>query len=72
MIPQGWQEKKLFDIADITTGKWDANHSVESGLYKFYTCASEPLYCNTYLAKFCNDMMTRAERSGQCKVIRLY
>lgn len=43
-----WQEKTLFDIADITTGKWDANHSVESGLYKFYTCASEPLFCNTY------------------------
>ena len=55
MIPQGWEEKSLYDIAEITTGKWDANHSVESGLYKFYTCASEPLLCNTF--RYCGDCL---------------
>lgn len=47
-IPKGWEEKRLYDIAEITTGNWDANHSVEFGLYNFYTCASEPLLCNTF------------------------
>jgi len=42
-LPKGWKEVPLFDIAELSTGKVDANHSTEDGLYPFYTCASEPM-----------------------------
>lgn len=42
-LPKGWKEVPLFDIAELSTGKVDANHSTEGGLYPFYTCASEPM-----------------------------
>lgn len=42
-----WKKAKLIDIATISTGKWDANHSVKNGKYRFYTCASKHLYSNT-------------------------
>ena len=32
-----WEEKKLGDLADITTGKLDANAMKEDGKYDFYT-----------------------------------
>ena len=40
-------EKKLTDIATVSTGKWDANHSTEGGKYRFYTCAAKHLYSDT-------------------------
>ncbi len=46
-LPQGWCVCRLLDICRIDTGKWDANHAVENGQYRFYTCASQFLYCNT-------------------------
>ncbi len=42
-----WSNSKLSDICSITTGKWDANHAVQNGKYKFYTCANEHTYCDT-------------------------
>ncbi len=46
-IPQGWEVCRLLDICKIDTGKWDANHAVVDGQYRFYTCASQFAYCNT-------------------------
>jgi len=34
-----WQEKRLGDMCNITTGKLDANAMVDGGKYRFYTCA---------------------------------
>jgi len=42
-----WETKRLTEVATVTTGKWDANHSVENGKYRFYTCAYEHSYSNT-------------------------
>ena len=42
-----WQIKKLNEICSIQTGKWDANHAVQNGNYRFYTCAYEHLFCDT-------------------------
>jgi type I restriction enzyme, S subunit len=42
-----WMKCKLSDICEIVTGKWDANHSVSNGNYRFYTCAYDYLYCDT-------------------------
>ncbi len=36
------------EILDIKTGKFDANHAVDEGEYKFFTCAIEPLLANTF------------------------
>jgi type I restriction enzyme S subunit len=42
-----WQTKTLGEVCDIQTGKWDANHAVKNGKYRFYTCAYEHGFCNT-------------------------
>lgn len=43
-----WEKVKLGDLVSIKTGKYDVNHSVDDGLYPFYTCALEPFKANTY------------------------
>lgn len=42
-----WQIKKLNEVCNIQTGKWDANHAIQNGKYRFYTCAYEYCFCNT-------------------------
>lgn len=42
-----WQTKKLGEICSIQTGKWDANHAVVDGEYRFFTCAYDHMLCNT-------------------------
>ncbi len=42
-----WQTKKLTEICKISTGKWDANHAIENGKFRFYTCAKKHLNCDT-------------------------
>lgn len=42
------KEVYLEDIAKIQTGKYDANHAVEEGSYKFYTCALDHFMSSTY------------------------
>ena len=46
-MKNNWQTKKLKEICDIQTGKWDASHATEHGKYRFYTCAYEYGFCNT-------------------------
>lgn len=47
-IPEGWILKHAVDIAEIKTGKEDANHSTENGQYPFFTCSNDTLKCNDY------------------------
>lgn len=44
---EGWKKRKLIELANVSTGKWDANHATERGKYRFYTCAYDFGYCNT-------------------------
>lgn len=46
-IPKHWEIKKLGEVCEIQTGKFDANHAIPNGKYRFYTCAFEYMYCNT-------------------------
>ncbi len=46
-MKSGWERTGLRDLAIIETGKWDANHAVEGGAYRFYTCAADFMFCNT-------------------------
>lgn len=46
---EGWEVKKLGEVVEkITTGKLDANAMIPNGLYRFYTCAKEHYYINTF------------------------
>jgi len=42
-----YSTKKLGEICEIQTGKWDANHATKNGKYRFYTCAKEYANCDT-------------------------
>jgi type I restriction enzyme S subunit len=42
-----WKEVSLDALCEIATGKYDANHAIPNGKYRFYTCAYEFMYCNT-------------------------
>ena len=46
-MKEGWGKYNLMDICNVTTGKHDANHAEVNGKYRFYTCSSQYLYCNT-------------------------
>ncbi len=48
VLPKNWVECNLFEIANVITGKKDANHSTENGIYTFFTCAYEPLKSDDY------------------------
>ena len=43
-----WEEVKLGDLMNITTGKKDANFGVEDGEYVFFTCSKTPLRSKSY------------------------
>lgn len=46
---EGWKKDKLINIiAQITTGKLDANAMVPNGEYRFYTCAKDYCYIDSY------------------------
>jgi type I restriction enzyme S subunit len=47
-IPQGWEVKHAHEIAEIKTGKEDANHATKNGQYPFFTCSNEILNCDDY------------------------
>lgn len=34
-------------FAQVTTGRHDANHAIETGEYRFYTCAYDYTFCNS-------------------------
>ncbi len=46
-MKKGWELRRLGEICSISTGKWDANHAVENGKYRFYTCAKDYVYSDT-------------------------
>lgn len=43
-----WEEKRLGDLTNITTGKLDANAMKDNGIYRFYTCAEEFYFIDKY------------------------
>jgi len=47
-IPEGWNLNHAYEIADIKTGKEDANHSTENGKYPFFTCSNDILRCDDH------------------------
>jgi type I restriction enzyme S subunit len=47
-IPEGWEVKKISDLAPVITGKQDANFATTNGIYNFFTCGEEVLKCETY------------------------
>lgn len=49
VIPEGWEVFNVGDFCNIFTGKKDVNQSLESGIYKFYSCAPEYRYSNDML-----------------------
>lgn len=48
---------RLNEICKISTGKWDANHAVENGRYRFYTCSNKFTMCDT------------ASFNGECVIV---
>lgn len=42
-VPEGWEKKKVGEIAPIITGKKDANFGTPDGKYPFFTCSQEPI-----------------------------
>jgi restriction endonuclease S subunit len=55
-VPEGssgkWDATTLGEVAEIRTGKLDANASSPSGQYPFFTCARLPLRIDTYTYDF--------------------
>mgnify|MGYP002739695526 CR=1 FL=1 len=43
-----WEQRKLGELAFITTGKLDANAAKRDGEYNFFTCGKEILKTNSY------------------------
>jgi len=40
-LPLSWTTATIADVAEIKTGKLDANAAVKNGLYPFFTCAED-------------------------------
>lgn len=47
-LPKNWVTTSLFNLSNVFTGKKDANHSTEDGIYPFFTCAFDPLKSPDY------------------------
>ena len=47
-VPEGWEKKKVGDIAPIKTGKKDANFGTTDGAYPFFTCSQVPIKAPSY------------------------
>lgn len=45
-IPEGWEIARISDFCNIFTGHKDVNAALESGPYKFYSCAPGYKYSN--------------------------
>ena len=57
-IPENWCWIRLNDICSIVTGKKDANFASENGKYNFFTCAKDPLLCDSF--SFCGESLLLA------------
>ena len=47
-LPEGWERKKVGEIAPIKTGKKDAYFGTTDGAYPFFTCSQEPIKAPSY------------------------
>jgi type I restriction enzyme S subunit len=47
-LPIGWKKSQLKNHFPILTGKKDANHSSENGVFPFFTCGKESLLSNDF------------------------
>lgn len=47
-LPVGWRKSRLKNHFPVLTGKKDANHSSENGLFPFFTCGKESLLSNDF------------------------
>lgn len=47
-IPSTWKWVRLGEIVTICTGKKDANFGSDFGEFNFFTCAKEPIRCNSF------------------------
>lgn len=47
-VPEGWEKKKLGEVAPILTGKKDANFGTPDGKFPFFTCSQEPIKAPSY------------------------
>ncbi len=47
-VPGNWCWCNLLNMANIRTGKRDANYGCEDGQYYFFTCAAQPIRCVGY------------------------
>lgn len=47
-IPAGWKVCFANQLCSIKTGKEDSNFSKPDGIYEFFTCSNEILYCNDF------------------------
>ena len=43
-----WETVRLGDLAEIKTGKLDANSAEENGIYPFFTCGKTPFKINSF------------------------
>ena len=50
-LPNGWAVETLPIFCNVRTGKKDANHANEQGVYRFYTCSRKYSFCDTF--SFC-------------------
>ena len=47
-IPESWDFIRLDSLCTVVTGKRDANFGSENGKYYFFTCAKDPIRCDSY------------------------
>ena len=47
-IPESWKWVRLAELCSIVTGKRDANFGSPDGEFNFFTCAKDPIKCNTF------------------------
>ena len=47
-IPPTWKWVRLGEVVTICTGKKDANFGSDFGEFNFFTCAKEPIRCNSF------------------------
>lgn len=50
-IPAGWEVCFSNQLCSIKTGKEDSSFSKPDGIYEFFTCSNEILYCNDFAFK---------------------
>ena len=50
-VPEGWERKRLGEVAPILTEKKDANFGTPDGEFPFFTCSQEPIKAPSFSFK---------------------